>query len=196
MKKLADRLRNDKTVTTGLMLVCGLLTTVSAHNIDSYNTDKVSLSAEIAPRIPGVVVDSQIPTSIEISTAPEPILEPEPEPVITTTTEPVSFSTTSTSVRTTTSTSITYTNSGITDDVWWELAGCETGYKYDNPNTGNGYYGYFQFSATTWWSIGESGYAHQYSYEYQKAGAIRLQARSGWGQWPACSRLLRSKGLL
>lgn len=73
-------------------------------------------------------------------------------------------------------------------DVWYRLAFCETGGKMDNPNTGNGYYGFFQFSAGTWHSIGESGLPHQYSYEHQRNAAVRLQARSGWGQWPVCSR--------
>lgn len=82
-------------------------------------------------------------------------------------------------------------NSGsYAGDVWWRLAGCETGYKYDNPNTGNGYYGYFQFSATTWRSVGGTGLPHEHSYEVQKSFAIRLHQRSGWGQWPYCSRKL------
>ena len=75
------------------------------------------------------------------------------------------------------------------DDVWWSLALCESG---GNPttNTGNGYYGAFQFSAPTWWGVGESGYAHQFPYGHQLAAAQRLQARSGWGQWPSCARQL------
>jgi hypothetical protein len=81
-------------------------------------------------------------------------------------------------------------------DVWWELAGCETGYKYDNPNTGNGYFGYFQFSLPTWQSVGGPGYPHEHSYETQKEYAQKLQARSGWGQWPHCSKVLRQKGYI
>lgn len=75
-------------------------------------------------------------------------------------------------------------------DVWHALAMCETGGKMNNPNTGNGYYGYFQFSLGTWQSVGGTGYPHEHSYETQKAFAQKLQARSGWGQWPACSRKL------
>lgn len=81
-------------------------------------------------------------------------------------------------------------------DVWWALAGCETGYKYNNPNTGNGYYGYFQFSLGTWQGVGGPGYPHHHSYEVQKTYAQKLQARSGWGQWPYCSGVLRSKGYI
>lgn len=75
-------------------------------------------------------------------------------------------------------------------DVWHRLAMCETGGKMDNPNTGNGYYGYFQFSLGTWQSVGGSGYPHEHSYGTQLAFAQKLQARSGWGQWPACSAKL------
>jgi LysM repeat protein len=74
-------------------------------------------------------------------------------------------------------------------DVWARLAACESG---GNPaiNTGNGYYGAYQFSASTWRSVGGSGLPHQASLEEQTARAQALQARSGWGQWPACSAKL------
>lgn len=69
--------------------------------------------------------------------------------------------------------------------VWAALAECESGMS--NANTGNGYYGYFQFSATTWRSVGGSGLPTDHDYETQLHYAQVLQARSGWGQWPACS---------
>jgi hypothetical protein len=75
-------------------------------------------------------------------------------------------------------------------DVWYDLAMCETGGKMDNPNTGNGYYGYFQFALSTWQSVGGPGYPHEHSYETQKHYAQILQQRSGWGQWPHCSKEL------
>lgn len=78
----------------------------------------------------------------------------------------------------------------ISGDVWYALAGCETGYKYDNPNTGNGYYGYFQFDLSTWRSVGGPGYPHHHSYEVQKQFAIKLQQRAGWRPWPRCARKL------
>lgn len=77
-----------------------------------------------------------------------------------------------------------------TGDIWWKLAGCETGGKYDNPNTGNGYYGYFQFSLTTWRGVDGPGYPHEHSYDVQLQYAKKLQARDGWGQWPGCARRL------
>lgn len=76
-----------------------------------------------------------------------------------------------------------------TTDIWARLAACESG---GNPatNTGNGYYGAFQFSLPTWRSVGGIGYPHDQPYEVQLAAAQRLQARSGWGQWPTCARRL------
>lgn len=81
---------------------------------------------------------------------------------------------------------------GVTssDDVWADLRFCESGGDY-SKNTGNGYYGAYQFSAPTWQSMGTGyDYAHQAPPNVQDAAAQALQARSGWGQWPACARKL------
>lgn len=75
-----------------------------------------------------------------------------------------------------------------TGDVWQRLAQCES--NMSNANTGNGYYGYFQFSVATWHSVGGSGLPSDHDYATQLHFAQILQARSGWGQWPACSRAL------
>ena len=75
------------------------------------------------------------------------------------------------------------------NSVWDRLAQCESGGNWA-INTGNGYYGGLQFSAATWRSVGGSGLPHQHSRAEQiKRGQI-LQARAGWGQWPACTRAL------
>ena len=73
-------------------------------------------------------------------------------------------------------------------DIWAALRNCEAGGVYSR-NSGNGYYGAYQFSAGTWRSMG-TGYefAHLAPPEVQDDAARRLQARSGWGQWPACSK--------
>lgn len=73
-------------------------------------------------------------------------------------------------------------------DVWQRLAMCESGGR--NVNTGNGYYGYFQFLPSTWRSVGGPGMPHHHDYATQRHYAQVLQARSGWGQWPACARKL------
>jgi Transglycosylase-like domain len=74
------------------------------------------------------------------------------------------------------------------DDLLWQrLRNCEAGGRYDR-NSGNGYYGAYQMSAGTWRSLGYGGLPHQALPEVQDEAARKLQARSGWGQWPACSR--------
>ncbi|KZM36009.1 resuscitation-promoting factor [Oerskovia enterophila] len=79
--------------------------------------------------------------------------------------------------------------STVGGDVWAALAKCESG---GNPatNTGNGYYGLYQFSATTWRAMGGSGLPSDASAAEQTQRAQALQARSGWGQWPGCARKL------
>jgi hypothetical protein len=73
--------------------------------------------------------------------------------------------------------------------TWDRLAQCESGGNWAT-NTGNGYYGGLQFSASTWRSVGGTGLPHQHSRETQIEMGKRLQARAGWGQWPACTRRL------
>lgn len=73
--------------------------------------------------------------------------------------------------------------------TWDALAECESGGNW-STNTGNGYYGGLQFALSTWQSLGGEGYPHENSRETQIAIAQKLQARSGWGQWPACTRKL------
>jgi hypothetical protein len=67
------------------------------------------------------------------------------------------------------------------------IALCESGANAD-LDTGNGFYGAFQFALPTWRSLGMSGKPNEFTYEEQKAAAQRLQKRSGWGQWPSCAR--------
>lgn len=57
-------------------------------------------------------------------------------------------------------------------------------------NTGNGYYGAYQFSAVTWWWLGYSGYPHEASSAVQDQAVRDLYAIFGWTPWPACSRYL------
>jgi hypothetical protein len=75
-------------------------------------------------------------------------------------------------------------------DVWAALARCESGGDPSARSGGGRYTGAFQFSNATWQSLGYSGSAADHPYEVQVAAAQRLQARSGWGQWPRCARRL------
>lgn len=69
------------------------------------------------------------------------------------------------------------------------LAACESGGNY-SINTGNGYYGAYQFDLSTWRSVGFSGRPDLASRSTQDEAARRLQAARGWSPWPACSRKL------
>jgi hypothetical protein len=73
--------------------------------------------------------------------------------------------------------------------TWDRLARCEASGNWA-ANTGNGYYGGLQFSASSWRSVGGTGLPHQASRETQIEMGKRLQARAGWKSWPSCSRRL------
>ncbi|MHA3946985.1 transglycosylase family protein [Cellulomonas bogoriensis] len=82
------------------------------------------------------------------------------------------------------------TSSSVGDDVWAQLARCESG---GNPSivSSNGlYHGLYQFRVDTWRSVGGSGLPSEATPAEQTERAKILQARSGWGQWPACSSKL------
>jgi hypothetical protein len=85
---------------------------------------------------------------------------------------------------------VVITKLATTAGVWAALRRCESGGDYAE-NTGNGYYGAYQFSLATWRGLGLGGLPSQASPAVQDRAAERLQARSGWGQWPVCSRRLR-----
>jgi transglycosylase-like protein len=73
--------------------------------------------------------------------------------------------------------------------VWFQLRECESG-DYYQANTGNGYFGAYQFSQQTWTNLGYPGRPDLEPPAMQDAAAQKLQAESGWGQWPACSAAL------
>ncbi len=73
--------------------------------------------------------------------------------------------------------------------VWYQLRMCESGDTY-TEDSGNGYYGAYQFALATWYGLGFSGLPSDASPAVQDEAAQMLQARSGWGQWPACASML------
>jgi peptidoglycan hydrolase CwlO-like protein len=82
-------------------------------------------------------------------------------------------------------------SSGYVDagGVWLQLRLCESSDNYAE-NTGNGFYGAYQFSAATWSGLGLPGRPDLESHQMQDQAAMRLQAQGGWGQWPACAAAL------
>lgn len=77
---------------------------------------------------------------------------------------------------------------GIPESVWVALAQCESGGRPSVISAGGRFHGLYQFSVATWRSVGGEGLPSQATPYEQRYRAVRLQARSGWGQWPACSR--------
>ncbi|MYS19353.1 Transglycosylase-like domain-containing protein, partial [Streptomyces sp. DvalAA-14] len=81
-------------------------------------------------------------------------------------------------------------SSAADSSVWDRIARCESGGDW-HINTGNGYYGGLQFSASTWRAYGGGAYAStadRASRGQQIAIATKVQHASGWGAWPVCSR--------
>lgn len=72
--------------------------------------------------------------------------------------------------------------------VWDRVAACESSGNW-SINTGNGYYGGLQFSASTWRFFGGEAYA-PYAHQATKAEQIAIARRTLYGQgpgaWPVC----------
>jgi|SRR5579875_2056111 peptidoglycan hydrolase-like protein with peptidoglycan-binding domain len=79
--------------------------------------------------------------------------------------------------------------SAVGSDVWAALRMCESSGNY-HINTGNGYYGAYQFDLRTWRGLGYSGLPSDAPPAVQDEAAQRLYAQRGWQPWPACSRKL------
>jgi len=78
--------------------------------------------------------------------------------------------------------------SAATASEWDAVAQCESGGDW-SINTGNGYYGGLQFSASTWAAYGGTAYAStasQASKSQQIAVAEKVLAGQGKGAWPSC----------
>jgi hypothetical protein len=67
------------------------------------------------------------------------------------------------------------------------IAACESG---GNPSadTGNGFYGKFQFTMETWQSVGGTGNPAAASEAEQNRRAAMLYAHAGASPWPVCGR--------
>ena len=84
---------------------------------------------------------------------------------------------------------VTAVYGGTIDGAFALLRQCEAGGNYAT-NTGNGYYGAYQYNLGTWANYG--GYARPdlVPPAVQDAKARETQARRGWSPWPACARKL------
>jgi len=83
-------------------------------------------------------------------------------------------------------------DAAATAENWEALRWCESSNDY-TTDTGNGYYGAYQFDAETWWWLGYEGWPSGASPEVQDQAAMDLYNHSNWDSWPACSRDLGLK---
>ena len=74
--------------------------------------------------------------------------------------------------------------------AWERLRFCESGGVY-TTNTGNGFYGAYQFDLQTWQSMGGSGQPSAAPYWEQDIRAKALFWARGDQPWPVCGRFLR-----
>ncbi|MEU0060817.1 transglycosylase family protein [Streptomyces sp. NPDC006334] len=80
--------------------------------------------------------------------------------------------------------------SAATSSEWDAVAQCESGGNW-SINTGNGYYGGLQFSASTWSAYGGTQYAStadKASKSQQIQVAEKVLASQGKGAWPVCGK--------
>lgn len=73
-------------------------------------------------------------------------------------------------------------------DDWYQLRMCESTNRYD-INTGNGYFGAYQFDQPTWESVGGEGRPDQASPSEQDYRALLLYRQRGWSPW-VCAYLV------
>ncbi len=72
--------------------------------------------------------------------------------------------------------------------TWLRLRMCESSNNYA-INTGNGYYGAYQFDLPTWRSVGGTGLPSRASKAEQDARALILYRERGWQPWTCASIL-------
>ncbi|WP_242511525.1 resuscitation-promoting factor [Pengzhenrongella frigida] len=75
---------------------------------------------------------------------------------------------------------------------WAALAACESGGRPTAVSASGAYHGLYQFSVSTWGSVGGSGLPSAAPADEQTMRAKMLYNRSGAGQWPHCGPRLFS----
>jgi LysM repeat protein len=132
-----------------------------------------------------IIPDGSVPAP-----APAPAPAAAPKPVTTAVQVPAKAPTSAAPVRRTVAAAAApaVVSGGGLGGVWACIRQHESGGNYAT-NTGNGYYGAYQFSLSTWRAMGGSGLPSSAPPAVQDALAQKLQARSGFGQWPMTSRM-------
>jgi hypothetical protein len=77
-------------------------------------------------------------------------------------------------------------NGQSSDKLWTELRSCESNGNY-GEDSGNGFYGAYQFTLHSWYLTGEHGMPNAAPPAVQDSAAKRLLAIQGWTAWPNCT---------
>lgn len=93
-----------------------------------------------------------------------------------------------------------YTGGPLSDEQITALGTCESGMTA-NRNSGNGFYGAFQFMPGTWRGVAPAPYnsvmPHEAPIEAQKQAVQNLLSRSSiYNQFPGCARKMQAQGIL
>jgi hypothetical protein len=76
-----------------------------------------------------------------------------------------------------------------TPDTWARLRTCESGDNYTIVSANGRYYGAYQFTRTTWHSVGGTGQPNQATPAEQDYRALYLYRMRGWQPW-TCATIL------
>lgn len=93
-----------------------------------------------------------------------------------------------------------YTGGPLNEAQITALGTCESGMTA-NRNSGNGFYGAFQFMPATWRSVAPApynqGYPHEAPMDAQKQAVQNLLSRSNiFNQFPGCAKKMRANGII
>lgn len=94
-----------------------------------------------------------------------------------------------TPTRVTVSASGRWVSAPATPEAWQALRYCEAGGIYSR-NSGNGYYGAYQFNISTWNNYMGYARADLAPPAVQDSKAQETYNRRGWTPWPSCSKRL------
>ncbi len=169
------------------------LTKLAAANGTSYQRLYDANPGVASPDLILPGQDLRVPTADEVLTPrplPESVVAPAPAPTFASTSPPVATPAAPAVVPTAPSVATPSTAPTVANgSVWDRLAMCESGGNWA-INTGNGFYGGLQFTLASWRAVGGTGMPNEASREEQIARGQILQARGGWGNWPACTAKL------
>jgi hypothetical protein len=185
-------LTSEQHAQTGLPVGNGIVNAVNQQLGGTSSGDRNAAASEA----PGTTAPAPSTTAAPATTVPATTVPPAPTTVPPTTAPPTTAPPTTapptTAPATTAPAASSASGSGEPPPlggVWLELRDCESGDNYQT-NTGNGFYGAYQFAAATWSGLGLPGLASDAPYWVQDEAAQRLQAEYGWQPWPACSAAL------